>query len=208
MLVAADVPEFSRGQRIGLFGGSFDPAHSGHHAVALEALKTANLDWIWWLVAPQNPLKDPGATGDFARRLEAARSIARHPRFVVTPVERALGSRNTAETISRLKPVLERGRFVWIMGADSFASLHRWRRWREIPDALPLLVVNRPGWVFRALSSPAARRLNAVRCPEQGVAGLADLCAPAWAFVTLPLREESSSAIRAGSVTKGTRKST
>lgn len=208
MHVPNDVPEFSPGQRIGLFGGSFNPAHSGHRAVALSALKTAELDWVWWLVAPQNPLKDPGTTGDFARRLEGALSIARHPRFVVTSLERTLQSRNTAETIARLKPVLDRGRFIWIMGADSFAGLHLWRRWQEIPRALPLLVVNRPGWIFRALSSPAARRLDGVRCPDECIATLADCRPPAWAFVTLPLREESSSAIRAGSVTKGSKTGT
>lgn len=200
MRLSQIVPAFSAGQRIGLYGGSFNPAHPGHHAVALEAFKTARLDWVWWLVAPQNPLKDPGTTGDFGRRMERAREVAAHPRFVVTGFERELGSTCTAETVAFLKPVLERGRFVWIMGADSFATLDRWRRWREIPAAMPLLVINRPGWTLRALSSPAARTLDAFRCPEEDAGRLADLRPPAWSFLTVPLRSESSSAIRAGAV--------
>src|SRR5207249_7112943 len=95
-------PPFGRGQRIGLFGGSFNPAHRGHYAVALYALHKLELDWVWWLVAPQNPLKDARDYSDFAERLAMARTIARHPRFVVTDVERRLGTLTTASTLARL----------------------------------------------------------------------------------------------------------
>jgi nicotinate-nucleotide adenylyltransferase len=200
----ARFPHFSPGQRIGLYGGSFNPAHAGHYAAALEALKSARLDFVWWLVSPQNPLKDPAHTEDFRERTALARTIAAHPRFVVTDLEQRIGSRMTAKTLHALKPVLRRGRFVWIMGADSLAGLHQWRRWKELPRTLPLLVIDRPGWTFRALSSPAARFLARWRIRESDAALLADLRPPAWVFLTLPLRKESSTAIRSGTVTAKT----
>jgi nicotinate-nucleotide adenylyltransferase len=189
-------PAFGDGQRIGLFGGSFNPAHKGHEMVALYALKTLRLDWVWWLVAPQNPLKDASETAEFAARLAYTRRIARHPRFVVTGIERRLGSRTTAETLRHLRPVLARGRFVWIMGADSFANLHRWHDWLDIPATLPLAVLARPGYSLRALGGPAATRFDNEQVPARLSYRLATTPPPAWCFIPMPLRPESSTAIR------------
>jgi len=189
-------PPFGDGQRIGLFGGSFNPAHRGHFMVALYALKTLRLDWVWWLVSPQNPLKDPGETGEYAGRLAYARRIARHPRFVVSDVENQFSSRNTAQTLDRLAPALRRGRFVWIMGADSFADLHRWHDWLEIPATLPLAILARPGYSLRALGGPAATRFDAAQVPSEFAPHLVDCRPPAWVFIPMPLRPESSTAIR------------
>jgi nicotinate-nucleotide adenylyltransferase len=200
-MLRANLPPFSPGQRIGLYGGSFNPAHSGHYAVALEALKSARLDWVWWLVSPQNPLKDPKLTEDFSERLAIARSIASHPRFIVTDIEKTIASRMTAETLDILKPLFHQAKFVWIMGADSLAALHHWRRWRELPQTLPLLVIDRPGWTFRALSSPAAAVLCHARLKETEAPLLPGLKPPAWVFLTLPQRKESSTAIRNRTVT-------
>ncbi len=189
-------PPFGEGQRIGLFGGSFNPAHYGHYMVALFAVKRLQLDWVWWLVSPQNPLKDPAETGEYAARLAATRGIACHPRFVVSDLEMQIGSRTTAETLERLQPVLKRGRFVWIMGADSLANLHRWNNWLDIPAALPLAVLARPGYSIRALSGTAAIRYDRERVPSSFPAQLPDRIPPAWSFVPMPLRLESSTAIR------------
>ncbi len=177
MMVA---PPFGEGQRIGLFGGSFNPAHDGHYMVALFALKRLQLDWVWWLVSPQNPLKDASETGEYGERLAFTKKIARHPRFVVTDLEKQIDSHNTAETLDRLAPILKRGHFVWIMGADSFADLHRWHDWLDIAQTLPLAVLARPGYSMRSLSSRAAIRLDRKR----------------WTFLPMPLRPESSTAIR------------
>lgn len=189
-------PPFGRGQRIGLLGGSFNPAHRGHHAVALFALHRLKLDWVWWLVAPQNPLKDARDYSDYEQRLGVTRRIARNPRFIVTDVERRLATTTTAATFSALGPVLERGRFVWIMGADSFANLHHWNDWTQIPETLPLAVMARPGFSIRALKSPAALRYARYRLAISDAPLLADLRPPAWVFIPMPLRPESSTAIR------------
>jgi len=189
-------PPFGPGQRIGLFGGSFNPAHRGHLMVALYALKKLQLDWVWWLVSPQNPLKDPSETGEYAGRLADTRRIASHPRFVVTDLERQIGARTTAETLQRLQPVLCRADFVWIMGADSFANLHRWHNWLEIPATLPLAILARPGYSLRALGGPAATRFDSAQLPTHLAPKLVSRKPPAWCFIPMPLRKESSTAIR------------
>jgi nicotinate-nucleotide adenylyltransferase len=185
-----------QGRRIGLFGGSFNPAHEGHSALAREALRRLALDQVWWMVSPQNPLKDPRDTGDFAERFLAAKAIARHPRMLVLDIETRLDSRTTAQTFRKLAPVFRQGRFVWIMGADSFAGLHRWNDWRVIPATLPLAVFARPEFCQKALASPAARMLGRYRIPESECRRLPELPPPAWAFLKMRLRRESSSAIR------------
>jgi nicotinate-nucleotide adenylyltransferase len=189
-------PLFGEGQRIGLFGGSFNPAHKGHRAVALYALKRFELDWVWWLVAPQNPLKDASETGEYAERLAYTRLVARHPRFVVTDLEKQLGARYTAATLRAMAPLLAKARFVWILGADSFADLHRWHDWLKIPATVPLAILARPGYSLRALASPAAIRFQRQRLRTANPALLAKSAPPAWMFLAMPLRPESSTAIR------------
>jgi nicotinate-nucleotide adenylyltransferase len=190
------LPPFGAGQRIGLFGGSFNPAHRGHYMVALYALKKLRLDYVWWLVSPQNPLKSRYETGDYDERLVYARRIARHPKFVVTDLERQMRSAYTADTLMRLRGAMARGKFVWIMGADSFFTMHRWHEWEEIFSALPLAVMARPGHAIRALNGKTALRLAQRRVPEQEASRIVGAKAPAWVFVSMPLRKESSTAIR------------
>jgi nicotinate-nucleotide adenylyltransferase len=196
------IPAFGDGQRIGLFGGSFNPAHRGHYAVALYALKRLALDRVWWLVSPQNPLKPARDYSDYEERLAHTRKIARHPRFTVTDLERTLGTRTTAATLAALANVMRRGRFVWIMGADSFADLHRWNDWTDIPEALPLAILARPGYSTRALGSPASLRYFGNRVSADEASRLPDARPPAWCFIPMPLRPESSTAIRNATLRK------
>lgn len=189
-----NLPPFGPGQRIGLFGGSFNPAHRGHYMVALYALKTLQLDWVWWLVSPQNPLKDPAENGDYEKRFAYTKRIARHPRFIVTDIEQHFGSRYTEETLERIKALSGTAHFVWIMGADSLASLHRWHHWHDIVDMVPFAVLARPGYSMRALQGVAATRLWNRRVDPP--AAVVTAPTPAWTFVTMPLRWESSTAIR------------
>jgi nicotinate-nucleotide adenylyltransferase len=188
------LPPFGPGQRIGLFGGSFNPAHRGHYMVALYALKTLKLDWVWWLVSPQNPLKDPAITDEYGKRLAYTKRIAKHPRFKVTDIEQQLGTRYTEETLEKLKAIAGDAQFVWIMGADSLASLHRWHHWLDIVDMVPFAVLARPGYNMRAMRGLAATRLSQWRVTVPS-AVVGAKC-PVWTFVTMPLRSESSTAIR------------
>ncbi len=190
------LPPFGKGQRIGLFGGSFNPAHHGHMMVALYALKRLRLDWVWWLVSPQNPLKDTKETGEYKTRLAFTKNIARHPRFVVTDIEGQIHSRNTSQTLQAINTALSQAHFVWIMGADSFRDLQRWRRWSFIAQTVPLAILARPGYSVRALGSQAAYRYAKYRVANERAGVFATHTSPAWVFISMPLRQESSTEIR------------
>ncbi len=188
------LPPTGSGQRIGLFGGSFNPAHRGHYMVALYAMKQLKLDWVWWLVSPQNPLKDPSIIDEYGKRLAYTRRIAKHPRFIVTDIEDQMHTRYTEETLRRLIAISGDTKFVWIMGADSLASLHRWHHWLDIAKMVPLAVLARPGYSIKALRGVAATRFASKRIsPPSTVVGAKP---PVWTFITMPLRNESSTAIR------------
>lgn len=183
--------------RVGILGGSFDPPHAGHREVSLVALRTLGLDQVWWLVSPHNPLKRHRPSADLGRRIAAARAVARHARIKVTGVEAALGTRYTADTLTRLAPRLKGLDLVWLMGADNLASFHRWQHWDAIAASIPIAVFNRPGWSLPALRSPAAHALAAARIDEKDAGRLAKMPPPAWVFIQKPLIDLSSTALRA-----------
>ena len=189
-------PIARRGEVIGLLGGSFDPAHEGHVHITREALKRFDLDRVWWLVSPGNPLKRHGPA-PLQKRVEYAKSIMQHPRVVVTDVEARLKTRYTAETLSALRRMYPGVLFVWLMGADNLAQFHRWQNWREIAATAPLGVIARPGDRISARMSPAARALSKYRISGQASHLLGRADPPAWCFVNVPLSATSSSDIRA-----------
>lgn len=186
----------SRGMKVGLYGGSFNPAHEGHAHVAETARKRLGLDRVIWLVAPQNPLKSSDQTQPLARRLEGVRAFARDRGMIVSDVEARLGTRYTLDTVLALKARFPGVRFVWIMGADSLAGFHRWRGWTQILRTLPVAVVSRPWISLKSRSSPAARRFAGARQPVQGGRRVPGLSPPAWIFLYGPLNFQSSTALR------------
>ncbi|WP_373489253.1 nicotinate-nucleotide adenylyltransferase [Blastomonas sp.] len=146
----------SQPRRIGLLGGSFNPAHRGHRAISLFALKALGLDEIWWLVTPGNPLKR-GAS-DMASlpvRLASARKMARRARIRATAIETQLGTQYTADTLEQVRARYPKNDFIWIMGADNLAGFHRWERWRDIAQQMPIAVIARPGYDGIAITAPA-----------------------------------------------------
>ena len=190
------MPSVSPGLRVGLLGGSFDPAHAGHVHITHEALRRFGLDRVWWMVSPGNPLKSD-APASLARRIAAARAIMVHPRVEVTDIEAHLGTRYTAETLGRLARIYPGVRFVWLMGADNLASFHKWQNWRGIMQSVPVGVLARPGEQVRAGLSPAAKAFAHARIEDNQAAGLALMKAPAWVMRTGPTVDLSSTAIRA-----------
>jgi nicotinate-nucleotide adenylyltransferase len=188
-------PLAAPGMRIGLLGGSFNPAHEAHRAISLEALKRLGLDRVWWLVIPRNPLKDASALPSLEGRIQAARKIARHARIDVTGFSG--GSAYTIDVLTALKRRFPSVQFVWLMGADSLADIHRWRAWEQIFGQVPIAVFDRPGYRLKARASQAAQRFAPYRVDETDAGGLAGLIPPAWTLITHPLSELSSSALRA-----------
>ena len=178
-----------------MFGGSFDPPHSGHAQVTREALKRLGLDQLWWLVSPGNPLKSRQPASLSVRRAMAQRLI-RDPRVRITEIEARLGTRATVDTLAALKRHYPGVRFVWVMGADNLAQLHRWKHWRRLVGQVPLAVLARPGQRLPALTSPAARSLAGARLPAGAARSLATTAPPAWIWLDIPMRDISSTCLR------------
>lgn len=188
----------SPGLKIGLLGGSFNPAHEGHLHVSEVALKKLGLDYVWWLVSPQNPLKSQTGMAPLAQRLAfAAERYEHHPRIVVMDVESTLHTRFTIDTIRKLKRRFPQVRFIWLMGTDNLASFHRWRRWQEIAKNLPLAAVMRPGSTLAPLHAKVALRFAKDRhiAPKS----IARAKPPALFVVDGPRSTASATAIRARS---------
>jgi len=189
-------PVTGRRRRVGLLGGSFNPAHEGHLHVSRLALDRLGLDELWWLVSPQNPLKPTAGMAPAGQRLAAARTVARDSRIRVTDIERDLGTRYTVDTIGALQARFPEHRFVWVAGADILAEIHRWKDWRRLFRTVAIAIFARPTYSFRALASIAARRFAAYRVPENRARRLAGKRLPAWVYLRTPVNPTSATAIR------------
>ena len=186
----------SPGMKVGLYGGSFNPAHEGHAHVAETALRRLGLDRVIWLVSPQNPLKPTHETDALARRIQGARRYAQGPAMIVSDAETRIGSQYTIDTVRALKARFPGVHFVWIMGADSLASFHRWRGWTQIMRDVPVAVVSRPWIALKSRFSPAARRFSHARLPTSAARLLPTTRPPAWVYLHGPLNFASSTALR------------
>jgi nicotinate-nucleotide adenylyltransferase len=193
---AQAVPPSTPGMRVGLLGGSFNPPHQAHRAISQFALKRLQLDRVWWLVTPGNPLKENGKLHGLGERMQAAREVASDPRIEVSCLESVIRTRYTIDTINTLRRRFHGLRFVWIMGADNLAQFHRWQDWRRIAGQVPIAVIDRPPQSFRALASPAARALARYRLPEREAPLLADRLPPAWVFLSGMKLNLSSTGLR------------
>ena len=198
----AKTPMTARGQRIGLMGGTFNPPHQGHLRVSYTALRRLNLDKLWWIVTPGNPLKKKTGLPPSADRVAACRKLIRNPRIEVTDFESYLKSPYTTDTVAFLKRRHPGVRFVWIMGADGLASFDHWKFWHCIFQMVPIAVIDRPGWRYKSLASMAPKFFAQFRLPEDQSKCLPLLQPPAWTYLTAPLSAQSSTALRSAKTTK------
>ena len=143
------------GMRVGLLGGSFNPAHGGHRAISLFAIRALRLDELWWLVSPGNPLKGPSGMAPLKVRLASARRMARGTAIRPTAIEATLGTRYTVDTLKALKKRHPSDHFIWLMGEDNLLQFDRWKAWREIGRTVPIAVIARPGYSHAARAAPA-----------------------------------------------------
>ena len=183
-----------RGRTVGLYGGSFNPAHDGHLHVAKEALKRFKLDEIWFLVSPGNPLKADAGMAPFSARLESIEGLINsHAKMVASDIEAKLGTRYTVDTVEALKYELPCTKFVWLMGADNLEFFEQWRRWQDIAKSLPIAIFDRTGYDQRGFASELARRFAQFRTtPDKFMADQI----PSWTFVTIPRHPASATEIR------------
>jgi nicotinate-nucleotide adenylyltransferase len=182
--------------RVGLYGGSFNPAHEGHAHVAETARRRLKLDKVIWLVSPQNPLKSTHETASLAERMAGARALAQGRDMIVSDAETKLGSQYTIDTVRALKARFPRVHFVWNLGADSLASFHRWRGWTQLMREVPIAVVSRPWISLKSRFSPAALRFRRFRKTSAEAMGLPTATPPAWVFLRGRFNFQSSTALR------------
>ena len=181
---------------VGLLGGSFNPAHSGHRHISVAALRRLGLDEVWWLVSPQNPLKAAAGMAPLAVRVAAARAVARHRRIRVTGIEARLGTRFAVDTVAALQRRHPGIRFIWLMGADNLAQLHRWSRWRRLARLLPIAVLARPGYMLQALTAPAMAWFGRRRHASATAGSWREWRLPAIVVLDIRMSPLSATAIR------------
>lgn len=198
--------DLASGMSVGLFGGSFNPAHDGHAHVAETALRRLGLDRVVWLVSPQNPLKDARDSAPLNERMASARRAAdlaaSGPSMIVSDVETRMGTQWTIDTLRALTARHPGVNFVWLMGSDNLASFHKWRGWTDIARLMPMAVIARPGSLLDSRTAPAAARFADARVPAQRARLLSSMPAPAWTYLTAPLNSRSSTALRAAAQSK------
>ena len=199
------MPHVEPGMVVGLFGGSFNPPHEGHQLVTEIAIRRLELDQLWWIVTPGNPLKDTSGLPPLSERIAWSEAINQDPRVKITAFEASHDVRFTADTLAIVKRYNPGVRFVWIMGADNLATFHRWQNWRDIALTYPVAVIDRPGSTLSYLSSKMAKTFDYARIDETDAALLPTLPAPAWTFLHGPRSPVSSTAIRNGD-SKGVKK--
>lgn len=190
------MPAAGDGARIGLFGGSFNPPHEGHLNLCDLALKKLELDQIWWMVTPGNPLKDHSELKSLEERLQLCLEIATHPKIKVTCFEAQFKTRYTADTLRIVKQKRSRQNFVWLMGADNLADFHHWQEWQKIVQMMPLAVIDRPGSTLSLRSARAALFLTKYRLDEEDARLLASQKPPVWTFLHGPRNSVSSTQLR------------
>ena len=183
-------------KKIGLLGGSFNPAHGGHRRISLFALEALGLDEVWWLVSPGNPLKPKAEMAPLAARLASARRQARRARIVPTAIERELGTRFTVETLAKLQSRYPKHRFVWLMGSDNLAQFDQWKAWQKIARTMPIAVIARPGYEGAARACLAGAWLGRYRRAAASLKHRAGWSAPALIHLRFDPDPRSATAIR------------
>jgi nicotinate-nucleotide adenylyltransferase len=193
------VPRFGHRHRlrVGLLGGSFNPAHAGHRHVADVALQRLRLDQVWLLVSPGNPLKQPVGMAPMGERMASARGISDGRHILATGIEQKLGGRYTVDALRALRRLFPRVEFVWLMGADILVQLPAWKRWMDVVRAVPFAVLPRPSYNQRALASQAAKRLRPAMKLARMAGQLAATSTPSWVFLPASQNAISATALRA-----------
>ena len=189
--------QWAPGLRIGLLGGSFNPAHEGHLHLSLMCLSALSLDTVWWLVSPQNPLKDETGMAPFHARFASAKAQASDARIHVSDIENELGTRYTADTLDALRARFSDLHFVWLMGADNLIQFPKWQRWRDIIATMPIAIYPRPGYTQEAKHSPLARAFPSHTLDAASPPSPPALTPPQLFFIDGPENNLSATALRA-----------
>ena len=183
--------------KVGLLGGSFNPAHEAHLEISLCALGKLGLDQIWWLVSPQNPLKSAKGMASYEERLTHAQHIAQcEPRILISDIESQLGTQYTIDSLHKIKEQHPHTRFIWLMGGDNLDQLPRWHRWQDIVALIPFAVFNRPDYSPDLDQTILMQHYKDDYLPEEHASQLSEHSPPRWTYITSTNNPLSATQIR------------
>ena len=185
-----------RNMKIGLLGGSFNPAHDGHIYISNEALKRLKLDEIWWLVSPQNPLKSNSISAPLKIRLANARSIAKGHNIRVEDLETKFKTNFTSKTLELIIKRYSGSNFVWLMGADNLVEINRWFNWKNIFQLMPVVVFNRGVYSYSVINSIAGKYYFSKLHKTKGSKSIFKKTLPSWQFLHINKNPVSSTLLR------------
>jgi nicotinate-nucleotide adenylyltransferase len=142
--------------KVGVLGGTFDPAHAGHLLISMEALKFYQFDYVIWLVANQNPLKKTNRKDIFTRARQCLDFATKHHRIIVSTAENDLGYHYIYDSLSSLIKRFPNVEFSWLMGADNLANFGKWYRYQELPQLCDIIIFDRPSHMRLVNRAPLA----------------------------------------------------
>ena len=194
--IIGDRESVSPNQKIGILGGSFNPAHEGHLSISKIALQRLNLDVVWWIISPRNPLKKYDILYDFEERVSSAEKVIDTNHISVSKLEKDAQIKYTIGTVEYLNTRYFGTKFIWIMGADNLKNFHRWREWDKLALTVPIAIIDRPSSSLDVTSSLFANKYRKYRVDEADAQNLANKKKPAWVFLHSKLNDQSSSQLR------------
>ena len=145
--------------KIGVLGGSFDPAHKGHLAISKKAVQTYKLKKIIWAITLKNPLKKKNNTS-ISERIQSCKKIIKLNNFIkIKFYENIIKSNKTIDLINYLKKTTK-SEIYFLMGADNLINFHKWHKWKTISKKCKIIVFDRHGYKKKSLNSVSYKRLN------------------------------------------------
>ena len=187
---------YSRNRKIGILGGSFNPAHVGHIHITNTALINLGLNEIWWLVAPQNRLKSSLEMEDFDKRIGYARVLTNNISYIkVLDLEKKNQLYATYKTVNFLNQRTRKVKFIWLMGSDILDNLNKWLYPNLIAQNIHIAVISRPGYLNSFLNTSRipnfGKKLKTIKRRI-----IFHKKKPVWVFLKNKLLSISSSEIR------------
>ena len=147
-------------KKIGILGGTFDPAHKGHLEISKQAKKKYKLNYVVWAITKKNPFKKKSKT-KLITRIKFAKKIIGFNKFIkIRFYENIIRSNKTIDLISHIKRKNDTLDLYFIMGADNLINFHRWHKWKSISQKCNILVFDRQGYKAKSLKSITFKRLN------------------------------------------------
>jgi len=185
-----------RNRKIGILGGSFNPAHFGHVHISNIAKKSLGLNEIWWLVAPQNRLKSSFEMEDFDKRLSYARLFTKQFSYIkVLDLEEKNKLYASYKTVSFINNKSQNTKFVWLMGSDILDNFNKWLYPNLIPKKMHVAVISRPGFLSSFVNTQKTKLLGK-RLKTSKSRVIFNYKKPIWVFIKNKLLSISSTELR------------